>query len=198
MFTGIIQGLGTVCEIKAYDQGSSWTINLSVSNINLGASISVNGVCSTIKSYDENTVNVDYLPETLKKTTFTQIKVGDQVNIENSLKYGDEIGGHLITGHIDTVGIINKIEKQGDFYCLEIGYSSKFAPYVISKGSIAVDGISLTVVMDDDTVTDYFEVHIIPHTWQSTNLQNLSSGDRVNLEFDQLGKYEIRRKQVLG
>ncbi len=198
MFTGIIQGLGHIIAINDDQHGTEWTIDVPLTGVNLGASIAVNGVCSTVKSYQDQVhqIVVDYLPETLKKTTFSQMKVGDQLNIEPSLKYGDEMGGHMITGHIDTVGFVKHIENQGEFHRLVLGYSSQFARYVIPKGSIAIDGISLTVVMDDDRALDFFEVHIIPHTWKHTNLQYLSIGDHVNLEFDQVGKYEVRREQV--
>jgi riboflavin synthase len=165
--------------------------------LTVGASISINGVCSTVKKYknnhENNHITVDYLPETLKKTTLGQLQEGIIVNIESPLKYGDEIGGHIVTGHIDTVGTIKDIKNQGDFHQLTIEYPSEYAPNLISKGSIAIDGISLTVVMDDNTATTQFNVHIIPHTWVHTNLHMLSIGNKVNLEFDQAGKYASRR-----
>lgn len=202
MFTGLIQGLGQIKETGAIgssmgDAGARWSISIPLAPPKIGASIAINGVCSTVVTCKNGDITVDYLPETLKKTTFNQLTEGDYVNVEPALKYGDEIGGHSVTGHIDTTGRITHIENQGAFHRLTIGYPPEFAKYLIPKGSIAIDGISLTVVMDDEiSQQSHFDVHIIPHTWEHTNLQYLSIGNAVNLEFDQAGKYAVRQKMV--
>tara|TARA_B100000586_G_C20085753_1_gene417560 strand:+ start:329 stop:943 length:615 start_codon:yes stop_codon:yes gene_type:complete len=204
MFTGLIQGLGQIKKTGAIgssmgDAGARWIISIPLAPPKIGASIAINGVCSTVvtcKNGDITDITVDYLPETLKKTTFNQLTEGEYVNVEPALKYGDEIGGHSVTGHIDTTGRITDIKNQGAFHRLRISYPPAFAKYIIPKGSIAIDGISLTVVMDDETNTSHFDVHIISHTWENTNLQYLSVGDTVNLEFDQAGKYAVRQKMV--
>jgi riboflavin synthase len=205
MFTGLIQGLGQIKKKGAIgssmgDAGARWIISIPLAPPKIGASIAINGVCSTVvtcKNGDTTGITVDYLPETLKKTTFNQLTEGDYVNVEPALKYGDEIGGHLMTGHIDTTGNITDIENQGEFHRLRISYPPAFSKYLISKGSIAIEGISLTVVMDDEiSQQSHFDVHIIPHTWKHTNLQYLSIGNAVNLEFDQAGKYAVRQKMV--
>jgi riboflavin synthase len=194
MFTGLITQLGKLIDIKPYNAGVEWTVAIPFDEINLGASISINGVCSTVKSFANGEIKIDYLPETLKKTTFKSIEIGSTLNIEPSLKYGDEIGGHLVTGHIDTTGEIKYIDTTGDFHRIRITYPHNYSKYIISKGSVAIDGISLTVVMDNEDEVGTFEVHIIPHTWSNTRLSTLKPSDRVNLEFDQVGKYEHRRK----
>lgn len=194
MFTGLITQLGHLRDIQPYETGVEWTIAIPIDQINRGASIAINGVCSTVKSFSDGEIKVDYLPETLKKTTFQSIEIGSTLNIEPSLKYGDEIGGHFVTGHVDTTGVIKHIDTVGDFHRILLSYPNAFAKYIISKGSIAIDGISLTVVMDNENEVGTFEVHIIPHTWANTRLSTLKPSDHVNLEFDQIGKYEHRRK----
>ena len=192
MFTGLIKSTGCVSAITPLGSGLALTIQCSeifCNDIVLGDSISINGVCSTVVQKTKTTFNVEYLPETLKKTTLKSIQINHTVNLEPCLTLQCKLGGHLVTGHIDTTGTILQIDTDDLWQIFTIEFPSSFAPFVIPKGSIALDGISLTLV---DVSQHTFTCHIIPHTQQHTHLHTKKRGDLVNLEFDQVGKYLYR------
>ena len=182
MFTGIVQGVGEVITKTSHNTVTSMTIKLpNVKSLAIGASVSINGVCLTVVSLDSNIVQFDIIDETLKRTNLGDISVGDFVNIERSLKFGDEVGGHVLSGHIFDTGIINSKAKQGDQMSLSILAPPSIQKYLTEKGYIAIDGISLTVGEIKDGC---FDLHIIPETMRLTILDSKEVGDIVNIEID--------------
>ena len=182
MFTGIVQGVGEVITKTTHNTVTSMTIKLpNVSSLAIGASVSINGVCLTVVSLDSNIVQFDVIDETLKRTNLGDISVGDFVNIERSLKFGDEVGGHVLSGHIFDTGIINSKAKKGDQMSLSILAPPSIQKYLTEKGYIAIDGISLTVGEIKDGC---FDLHIIPETMRLTILDSKEVGDIVNIEID--------------
>ena len=155
----------------------------------IGDSVAVNGCCLTVVAFDENEVSFDLLEETVRLTSFQQLKAGDGVNLETSLRFNGKIGGHFVTGHIDGFGEVVEREKHGADTRLVVRPPTDFQRYLIHKGSIAIDGVSLTVA---EVGEDNFTVWLIPHTLDVTNLGDTPVGGRVNLEFDLLGKYVER------
>ena len=189
MFTGLIESLGTLQTVTP--KGSGATIEIGCSNtildqLSIGDSISVSGICSTVTSKTDTSFFVDYLEETLTKTTLKHATQHQSVNLELCLTPTSRMGGHMVTGHVDGTGTISNIKTDGDWHILTIAYPTEFAAYLIPKGSIAMDGISLTVVDVTDT---QFSCHIIPHTYQHTTLHTKQTNDTVNLEFDHYAKY---------
>ena len=182
MFTGIVQGVGEVITKTSHNTVTSMTIKLpNVKSLAIGASVSINGVCLTVVSLDSNIVQFDIIDETLKRTNLGDISVGDCVNIERSLKFGDEVGGHVLSGHIFDTGIINSKAKKGDQMSLSILAPPSIQKYLTEKGYIAIDGISLTVGKIKDGC---FDLHIIPETMRLTILDSKEVGDIVNIEID--------------
>ena len=182
MFTGIVQGVGEVITKTTHNTVTSMTIKLpNVKSLAIGASVSINGVCLTVVSLDSNVVQFDIIDETLKRTNLGDISVGDHVNIERSLKFGDEVGGHVLSGHIFDTGIINSKAKKGDQMSLSILAPPSIQKYLTEKGYIAIDGISLTVGEIKDGC---FDLHIIPETMRLTILDSKEVGDIVNIEID--------------
>ena len=189
MFTGLITYVGTTHTISPL--GDGLTIIFTAPDpcchaLRIGDSISVNGVCSTVIAKTTTTFSVQYLEETLKKTTMSTLSTGDLVNLEPCLTLETPLGGHLMSGHVDTTATITQLEYNDPWMVLAIAFDASFAPYIIPKGSIAIDGISLTIV---DAHTTTFTCHLIPHTIQNTHLHKKKCGDMVNLEFDMIGKY---------
>ncbi|MBT9129933.1 MAG: Riboflavin synthase [candidate division WS2 bacterium] len=187
MFTGLIEELAIVKDIRFDNQGSKITITSNISEfLKVGDSVSVNGVCLTIIHCNQNNFTVEVIGETLSKTNLSLLAPNQKVNLERALLLSDRIAGHLVTGHVDEVGvIINKI-KIGLAVATEISASENLLSMVVSKGSIAVDGISLTVVEVKELS---FSVHLIPHTLENTTLSFKGVGSKVNLESDILAKY---------
>tara|TARA_B100000900_G_scaffold321850_1_gene281123 strand:- start:9 stop:620 length:612 start_codon:yes stop_codon:yes gene_type:complete len=182
MFTGIVQGVGEVITKTSHNTVTSMTIKIpNVKSLAIGASVSINGVCLTVVSLDSNIVQFDVIDETLKRTNLGDISVGDYVNIERSLKFGDEVGGHVLSGHIFDTGIINSKAKKGDQMSLSILAPPSIQKYLTEKGYIAIDGISLTVGEIKDGC---FDLHIIPETMRLTILDSKEVGDIVNIEID--------------
>ena len=182
MFTGIVQGVGEVITKTSHNTVTSMTIKLpNVKSLAIGASVSINGVCLTVVSLDSNIVQFDIIDETLKRTNLGDISVGDFVNIERSLKFGDEVGGHVLSGHIFDTGIINSKAIKGDQMSLSILAPPSIQKYLTEKGYIAIDGISLTVGEIKDGC---FDLHIIPETMRLTILDSKEVGDIVNIEID--------------
>jgi len=188
MFTGIIEGLGEIKRISPFGKGKRIKVETSflLRDSQLGESISVNGVCLTATKINESSFDADISPETLSRTTLGSLRVGEKVNLERALCLGSRLGGHLVSGHIDCVGEIKEKKDLGDFLLFRISIPKKFSKYIIEKGSIAIDGISLTV---NSCNIGEFSVAIIPHTASLTTMGFKSNGDKVNIEFDVIGKY---------
>ncbi len=191
MFTGIIEGLGTIAGIRSSGQGKRLTVeaDFSLDQTKIGDSISVSGACLTAVKIDGKRFEVDVSPETLQITTFGQAKVGERLNIERALRLSDRIDGHLVSGHIDGVGIVKKRESLSNAIIVTIGVDESLTQYMIAKGSVAMDGISLTINARE---SDNFSVSVIPHTAQLTTIGFKNKGDRVNIETDMIGKYVER------
>ena len=188
MFTGIVEELGLIHGLELDGTSPSLEIKAQtiLSDMKIGDSISVNGVCLTVVSFDSEFFKVEVMPETLRKTGLSELKRGDRVNLERALALGGRLGGHLVSGHIDGVGTIRKKHRESNALVIDIQTPQEIMKYAIPKGSMAVDGISLTVV---DIKGDSFSVSLIPHTAQNTTLGFKSAGSRVNLEGDVIGKY---------
>lgn len=188
MFTGLIEELGGVEKIRRKENSVCLTFRAStvLGDISVGASIAVNGACLTIADFGAESFSVDVVPETLKKTTLSRLCPGEKVNLERAVKVGDRLGGHLVTGHIDGLGEIKKKRRQGNGLTLKVSIPQELTKYLVPQGSIAVDGISLTVVKSDQ---NSFTVAIIPHTAGETTLRLKPIGSYVNIEVDSLSKY---------
>jgi len=188
MFTGIIEGLGTVSQVRPVDGGSRLTVtaDFSLEGTRIGDSIAVNGACLTAVSLQGSRFAVDVSPETLSKTTFKSIKIGDRVNLERALRLSDRLDGHLVSGHIDGLGTITGKQHEGNAIVVTFAVSEDLSRYMIPKGSVAIDGISLTI---NSCAQQSFSVSIIPHTAKWTTIDLKDAGAVVNIETDMLGKY---------
>ena len=191
MFTGIIEGLGKIREIQTQGQGSRMTLDaeFALEGTRIGDSISVSGACLTVVMIDNRRVQVDVSPETLSKTTFGNARLGDRVNLERALRFSDRIDGHLVSGHIDGTGTVALKQRKGNATVIAFNVPEAISHYIIQKGSVAVDGISLTV---NHCGIGRFEVGIIPHTAKLTTISFKKVGDLVNIETDMIGKYVER------
>ena len=182
MFTGIVQGRGEIVSIESGNEITTLRIRVpSTEGLAIGASISIDGVCLTATEFAEGIVSFDVIPETLEKTTLGELEVGGLVNVERSLRYGDEVGGHLLSGHIIGRGIISKADAVGDGAQYTIMSPPDVRKYIVSKGYVGIDGISLTI---GDVHDDAFDLHLIPETLRLTTLGEKQVGDAVNLEID--------------
>lgn len=191
MFTGIVEEKGRVVSFEEGPKSWRLTVEASVvmADLALGDSIAVNGCCLTATDFDATRVSFDLLAETVRLTSFADLRPGDSVNLESSLRFNGKMGGHFVTGHIDGAGEVERFEARGADHFLRVRVPEGCARYLIYKGSVAIDGVSLTVAEVDD---DGFAVWLIPHTLAATNLGNSKPGKKVNLEFDLLGKYVER------
>ena len=192
MFTGIITHVGEVTAVREIAGGRELVVAsaLPLAEIALGASVAHGGICLTVVAKGSSTHTVQASGETLARTTLGRWGTGQRVNLERSLRLGDELGGHLVFGHVDAVGEIARIVPEGDCHWVEIATPGALAPMLAVKGSVAVDGISLTV---NEAGADRFAVTIIPHTWAHTTLADRRPGDAVNLEVDMLARYVARQ-----
>ena len=191
MFTGIIEGLGNIIRFdKKTSNRSAAKMKISLGKIakglKVGDSVAINGVCLTAINISKGIAEFEMVGETIEKTNLGSLEGGDRVNVERSLKVGERLEGHFVLGHVDGVGTISKLEKQTNQVKIWIKISKELSKYIIKKGSVTVDGISLTVV---GVLKDQFSVSIIPHTMKITNLNYKIVGDKVNIETDILGKY---------
>ena len=194
MFTGLIETVGHVSGVTAVPSGFRARIQTSLaSEVSLGESVAVNGVCLTVTVNDGGEMQADVGPETARVTTLGSMRIGQAVNLERALRAGDRLGGHFVQGHVDGVGTVDSIRRDGDANWLTISFPAALAPLFIPKGSVAVDGISLTVAALRDR---QFDVMIIPFTWAHTNLSALKVGEPVNLECDMIGKYVARAMEL--
>ncbi len=188
MFTGIIEEIG---RIEGLQKGSkSSVLKIAARRVlegsQIGDSIACNGVCLTVTSMSESSYECDVMAETLRRSNLGDLKVGDRVNLERALAVGSRLGGHIVSGHIDGRGSILSMEREDNALWITIGAEKEILKYIIEKGSIAIDGVSLTVAYVDDRV---FRISMIPHTGESTTLLSKKVGDSVNLENDLIGKY---------
>jgi riboflavin synthase len=196
MFTGLIEALGEVAELKPTPAGLRLRLTSAMApELSPGDSLAVNGVCLTVVSADADGIHADVSPETMRVTSLGALKRGAVVNLERPLRADARLGGHFVQGHIDATGTLEEIRQDGDSYWITIRFPPLLAPYIVRKGSIAVDGISLTVAGVDERL---FDVQIIPFTWEHTNLRAIKAGDHVNIECDILGKYVVRVAELAG
>jgi len=195
MFTGIVTDIGRVREVRETDRDRRYEIETvwDTDGIDLGASISHAGCCLTVTEKGPGWFAVEVSNETLSKTTLGAWKVGDGVNLERAAKLGDEMGGHVVSGHIDGLGRIISITPEGGSHRIEVEAPAPLHRYIAAKGSITVDGVSLTVNAVEGQV---FSLNIIPHTWEVTTLGRLKVGDPVNLEIDMLARYLARWQET--
>lgn len=191
MFTGLIQGKGKVTRAEKKAKGMKLCLRplFPLNDLKIGDSIAVSGVCLTVVEIGKEGFCVELSPETLSRTTFSYAKSGQEVNLEQALRLGQRIGGHLVTGHVDTVGAITKRKEKGENIVFTFSISYNWMPYVVEKGSIAIDGISLTI---NRCLREGFEVNIIPYTADVTTIGQRKVGDKVNIETDIIGKYVAR------
>lgn len=191
MFTGIIEELGTITSLEVGSDGARIAINagLVTSDIHNGDSISVNGVCLTALDVSPAGFFADASQETLDRSTLGSLKTDSRVNLERAVTPSTRLGGHIVQGHVDGRGTFIAAEQNGDFYTVRIGFPADLARYLVYKGSVSVEGISLTIAALGD---ESFDIAVIPKTWELTNLSTLSPGDAVNLEVDVIAKYVER------
>ncbi len=194
MFTGIIEELGTVRSVTEATGGARIDIEaiLVTDGTIEGDSVSVNGVCLTALDIKQDGFAADVSQETLDRSTLDQLSSGSRVNLERSVTPSTRLGGHIVQGHVDARGKFISAEKNGDFWTVRIGFPKELARYFVCKGSVAVEGISLTIAKLDETS---FDIAVIPKTWDLTNLSTLAPGDEVNLEADVIAKYVERMMQ---
>lgn len=194
MFTGLIEGVGNVANVVATSSGFRVTISTPLAaELGEGDSVAVNGVCLTVTTRSESEWTADIGPETARVTTLGSLGVGKRVNLERSMRADGRFGGHFVQGHVDGVGVVDSIRQEGESWWIAVRMPFELEPFVIRKGSIAIEGVSLTVAgLDRGTV----QVMIIPFTWAHTTLSSLRAGDRVNLECDMVGKYVARSLEL--
>jgi riboflavin synthase len=188
MFTGLIEEKGSL--LNKIKTGDGFRLIISADNVfddlEIGSSISVNGVCLTVVELKEKSFSVDTIEETLKKTNLGLLSINDKVNLERPLKAEARLGGHFVLGHVDTTGVVVSVQELSNSHFMTISFPEIFRKYLIYVGSVAIDGVSMTVAEVTKTA---FSIGIIPHTWSETIFSGKKPGDTVNLEFDVLGKY---------
>lgn len=196
MFTGLVEAVGEVLELKPTIGGARVRIGTGLSpELTPGDSLAVNGVCLTVIAAADGEVHADIGPETLRVTTLGGLERGSLVNLERPLRADNRFGGHFVQGHVDSTGYIEDLREDAEFWWLTISFPDHLKPYIVPKGSIAIDGISLTVAGLGE---DRFDIMIIPFTKSHTNLRNAQIRDRVNIECDMVGKYVVRAAELAG
>jgi riboflavin synthase len=191
MFTGIIEELGKIASLEKHAGGAKINIAAKIvtENTNEGDSIAVNGVCLTALEIKKDSFTADVSQETLDKSTLNKLKTGAVVNLERAVTPTTRLGGHIVQGHVDATGKFVSAKQDGDFWTVRVSFPKEIGQYLVYKGSVSVEGISLTIA---ELGTDYFEIAVIPKTWELTNLSSLKSGEVVNLEADVIAKYVER------
>ncbi|WP_448587990.1 riboflavin synthase [Thermocrinis sp.] len=188
MFSGLVEEVGKVEELRLVPGGAKLKVRSGLTELKIGDSVSVNGVCLTLVEWDGMVMNFDLSQETLSRSNLRFLKRGDVVNLERALKVGDRIGGHFLQGHVDFTSRIEVFSQKGSHWELRISLPEEYLEYVVEKGSIGIDGISLTI---NSVEQGSVSINIIPHTHEHTNLKHRKVGDLVNVELDLLGKYVI-------
>jgi riboflavin synthase len=196
MFTGLVEAVGELIERKPINSGFRLRIGTALADeLSPGDSLAVNGVCLTVILAEKQEVHADVGPETNRVTTLGWLKPGGVVNLERPLRANSRFGGHFVQGHVDAVGYVEELRQDADFHWLTVSFPSHLAPFFVHKGSVAVDGISLTVA---GLGGDRFDVQLVPFTMAHTNLGRVQIHDRVNLECDMVGKYVVRAAELAG
>jgi riboflavin synthase len=196
MFTGLVEAVGELIERQPTSGGFRLRIGTALAGeLNAGDSLAVNGVCLTVVVADGREVHADLGPETVRVTTLGSLGQGAALNLERPLRADGRLGGHFVQGHVDAIGRVEDMRPDAEFYWMTVSFPLGLAPLLVHKGSVAVDGISLTVARLD---SDRFDVQLVPFTMQHTNLSRIRSGDRVNLECDMVGKYVVRAVEIAG
>jgi riboflavin synthase len=194
MFTGLIEAVGYVEDVRSAASGARLRIRAPLaSELSPGDSLAVNGVCLTVVAAASGEVHADVSPETARVTTLGSLRRGQEVNLERPLRADGRVGGHFVQGHVDGTGQVDEIRADGDAHWLAVSFADPLAPYLVHRGSVAVDGVSVTVASLGDRRLD---VMIIPFTWEHTSFRTLGAGDHVNLECDIVGKYVARALEV--
>jgi riboflavin synthase len=191
MFTGLVQDIGTIASVQPQGTGlrAGITTNLDLTKVAIGASIACSGVCLTVVSIEEKTFYVEVSGETLSVTSLKNWQTGTKVNLEPSLRLGDELGGHFVFGHVDAVAEVTAVTPDGTSKKIEISAPKNLSAFIAAKGSVSLDGVSLTV---NEVVGNRFAVNIIPHTLEHTTLGERKAGDKLNMEVDMLARYVAR------
>jgi riboflavin synthase len=196
MFTGLVEAVGQIVEHQAQSGGARVRIGTMLAReLTPGDSVAVNGVCLTVIATDGNEIQADLGPETLRVTTLGSLDRGALVNLERPLRADSRFGGHFVQGHVDGVGLVENLRQDADFQWLTVAFPAALAPYFVPKGSIAVDGISLTIAALGQGRLD---VMVLPYTLEHTNIKGMKIRDRVNLECDMIGKYVVRAAELAG
>lgn len=196
MFTGLVEAVGELVECKPTSGGVRLRIGSPLAReMAPGDSLAVNGVCLTVILAEASEIHADVGPETLRVTTLAGLPRGTLVNLERPLLAGSRFGGHFVQGHVDTIGHVEELRADAEFHWLTVSFPAQLAPYIVFKGSIAVDGISLTVA---GLGRDRFDAQVVPYTIEHTNLKRMQIRDRVNLECDMVGKYVVRAAELAG
>jgi len=192
----LIESVGEIAEVATIDAGFRLRVMSDIAaGLHPGESVSVNGVCLTVVEQKAGSFSAEIGPETAKVTSLGGLKAGSAVNLERAMAADGRFGGHMVLGHVDGTGTVQSVRAEADFWWVSVGYPAALAPYLIHRGSIAVDGISLTIARLEKTT---FDVQIVPFTWSHTNLRSVRAGDRVNLECDMVGKYVLRALELMG
>jgi len=196
MFTGLVEAVGEVVERKPTSGGFRLRIGSTLApEMRPGDSVAVNGVCLTVILAEANEIHADVGPETVRVTTLGTLARGSTVNLERPLRADQRFGGHFVQGHVDAIGHVEELRQDSEFHWLTVSFPSGLAPFIVRKGSIAVDGISLTVA---GLGADRFDIMVVPFTMEHTNLRGIRTHDRVNLECDMVGKYVVRAAELAG
>jgi riboflavin synthase len=196
MFTGIVEEVGTVVDVQTMKGGKELAISSTFTGeVHVDESIAVNGVCLTVVSFNDDHFRVQSVDETLRKTNLGDLKKGSSVNLERSLTLEKAVEGHIVQGHVDTTGKITKIDRDGADLLVTVEYPAEFEDYIVGRGSVAIDGISMTIARDNG---NQFTIAVIPYTWDHTNLNSKEVGSYLNIEFDVFGKYIVKYLRKRG
>lgn len=197
MFTGLIEEIGTIAQISQSQEGLVLAVSCReiLKQLNIGDSVAVNGVCLTARKITSSCFYADVMPVTLRRSNLKALQIKSQVNLERAISAGDRFGGHMVSGHIDGMGRVDRVSKEGNAVKVQITVPEALAKYIIEKGSVAIDGISLTVAAVSGQA---LMVSIIPHTGQNTTLTQKRTGDLVNIECDLVGKYTMKYVELQG
>ena len=193
MFTGIIHHQGTITAAKKHRRGVDLSLRIPGVQASKGGSIAVNGTCLTVIKRRGTVHTFTVMPETLRRTNLSEVEVGERVNIERPLKHGDPIDGHFVQGHVDTTSVVREVKKKGKGVEVRIDLPPSARGHIVPKGSVALDGVSLTVA---DTGRGWFSVALVPYTIAHTTLSDVQKGDRINIEFDILSKYKHAKRHL--